>query len=50
MPCLDEAATVGRCVAKARAFLERAGVEGEVLVADNGSRGPPTRRAPSRID
>jgi glycosyltransferase involved in cell wall biosynthesis len=38
MPCLDEAATVGRCVEKARAFLARAGIEGEVLVADNGSR------------
>jgi glycosyltransferase involved in cell wall biosynthesis len=37
MPCLDEAATVGRCVGKARGFLERAGIEGEVLVADNGS-------------
>jgi glycosyltransferase involved in cell wall biosynthesis len=38
MPCLDEAATVGRCVEKAREFLQRAGVDGEVLVADNGSR------------
>ncbi len=37
MPCLDEAATVGRCIARARAFLERAGIAGEVLVADNGS-------------
>ena len=37
MPCLDEAATIGTCVEKARRFLERAGVEGEVLVADNGS-------------
>ena len=37
MPCLDEAATVGTCVAKARAFLARTGVQGEVLVADNGS-------------
>jgi glycosyltransferase involved in cell wall biosynthesis len=37
MPCLDEAATVGVCVQKARAFLQRSGVEGEVLVADNGS-------------
>jgi Glycosyl transferase family 2 len=37
MPCLNEAATVGRCVEKARGFLERAGIEGEVLVADNGS-------------
>lgn len=37
MPCLNEAATVGACVAKARGFLERAGIVGEVLVADNGS-------------
>jgi glycosyltransferase involved in cell wall biosynthesis len=37
MPCLNEAATVGNCIAKARAFLERAGIDGEVLVADNGS-------------
>ena len=37
MPCLNEAATVARCVAKARGFLERAGIAGEVLVADNGS-------------
>jgi glycosyltransferase involved in cell wall biosynthesis len=37
MPCLNEAATVGTCVAKARGFLERAGITGEVLVADNGS-------------
>jgi hypothetical protein len=37
MPCLNEAATVARCVAKARGFLERAGMAGEVLVADNGS-------------
>ena len=38
MPCLDEAATVARCVRKARAFLERGSIAGEVLVADNGSR------------
>ena len=37
MPCLNEAATVGTCVAKARGFLERKGISGEVLVADNGS-------------
>lgn len=37
MPCLNEAATVGRCVEKAKAYLARAGIEGEVLVADNGS-------------
>lgn len=37
MPCLDEAETVATCVRKARAFLERSGTAGEVLVADNGS-------------
>ena len=37
MPCLNEALTVGRCVAKAVACLKRLGVRGEVVVADNGS-------------
>ncbi len=37
MPCLNEAETVGICVDKALAFLRRAGVDGEVLIADNGS-------------
>jgi glycosyltransferase involved in cell wall biosynthesis len=38
MPCLDEAATIGACIAKARSFLARRGVGGEIIVADNGSR------------
>lgn len=37
MPCLNEAETVATCVQKARAFLERSAIAGEVLVADNGS-------------
>jgi glycosyltransferase involved in cell wall biosynthesis len=37
MPCLNEAKTVSQCVQSAREFLERAGIQGEVLVADNGS-------------
>ena len=37
MPCLNEAATVAACVGKARGFLERSGIPGEVVVADNGS-------------
>lgn len=37
MPCLNEAETLGTCIGKALAFLARAGVAGEVLVADNGS-------------
>jgi glycosyltransferase involved in cell wall biosynthesis len=46
MPCLNEAATVAACVGKARGFLSRAGIDGEVLVADNGSSdGSPERAA-----
>ncbi|MFI5210261.1 MAG: glycosyltransferase family 2 protein, partial [Gemmatimonadales bacterium] len=37
MPCLNEAETVGRCVAKARQAMAAAGISGEVVVADNGS-------------
>ena len=36
MPCLNEARTVGVCVAKALASLERMGVHGEIIVADIG--------------
>jgi hypothetical protein len=38
IPCLDEARSVGVCVDKARAAFARAGLRGEVIVADNGSR------------
>ncbi|HWT20055.1 MAG TPA: glycosyltransferase family 2 protein [Variovorax sp.] len=37
MPCLNEAQTLSTCIAKAKEFLARAGISGEVLVADNGS-------------
>lgn len=37
MPCLNEAETLGRCIAKARAFLRLSGVRGEIVIADNGS-------------
>jgi glycosyltransferase involved in cell wall biosynthesis len=37
MPCLNEARTVAQCVKVASAFLQRSGIRGEVLVADNGS-------------
>ncbi len=37
MPCLDEALTVETCIQKARAYLKRRGIAGEILVADNGS-------------
>jgi glycosyltransferase involved in cell wall biosynthesis len=37
MPCLNEAETVATCVRKARQFLGEHHIDGEVLVADNGS-------------
>jgi glycosyltransferase involved in cell wall biosynthesis len=37
MPCLNEAETLAVCIEKARQGLQRAGVQGEVLIADNGS-------------
>jgi hypothetical protein len=37
MPCLNEAETISTCVGKAQSFLARAGIAGEVLIADNGS-------------
>jgi glycosyltransferase involved in cell wall biosynthesis len=37
MPCLNEAETLARCISKARGYLTRSGIDGEVLVADNGS-------------
>jgi glycosyltransferase involved in cell wall biosynthesis len=37
IPCLNEAATIAQCVATAREAMARAGIDGEVLVADNGS-------------
>jgi glycosyltransferase involved in cell wall biosynthesis len=37
MPCLNEAETLGICINKARKFLEKNRVAGEVLIADNGS-------------
>lgn len=37
MPCLDEAETVAACVATAGDWLRSRDIDGEVLVADNGS-------------
>ena len=37
MPCLNEVRTLESCIRKAQGFLERHGVSGEVIVADNGS-------------
>src|SRR6478735_7165470 len=37
IPCLNEARTLGICIRKAQGSLERLGLTGEVIVADNGS-------------
>ncbi|HTV63633.1 MAG TPA: glycosyltransferase family 2 protein [Verrucomicrobiae bacterium] len=37
MPCLNEAETLARCIEKAKIGIQKSGVSGEVLVADNGS-------------
>lgn len=37
MPCLNEAETLETCIRKAQTFLNESGVNGEIVVADNGS-------------
>ena len=37
MPCLNEAETLSTCIGKARKSLHELGIDGEVLIADNGS-------------
>lgn len=37
MPCLNEAQTLPLCIAKAKAFLSSHGIEGEIVIGDNGS-------------
>ncbi len=52
MPCLNEAETLARCIERALAGIERSGVRGEIIVADNGSTdGSPAiaRQAGARV-
>ena len=37
MPCLNEAETLARCIKNAQSGIQRSGVCGEIIVADNGS-------------
>jgi glycosyltransferase involved in cell wall biosynthesis len=39
MPCLNEAETLADCIATAQRGLAEAGVDGEILITDNGSTG-----------
>jgi len=52
LPCRDESRTVAACVRDAAGFLDRRGIEGEVLVVDNGSEdgsGALATRAGARV-
>jgi len=37
MPCLNEAETLAVCIRKARSYLDASGINGEIMIADNGS-------------
>src|SRR5919204_1357093 len=37
MPCLNEADTLATCIRKARTALQEHAIDGEIVVADNGS-------------
>jgi glycosyltransferase involved in cell wall biosynthesis len=37
MPCLNEAETLATCIRKAAGALREEGIEGEIVIADNGS-------------
>ena len=37
MPCLNEVETIAICIEKAHSFMQNNGVEGEVVIGDNGS-------------
>lgn len=52
IPCLNEAETIAECVRRAHAVFREHGIDGEVIVADNGSEdGSPelARRAGARV-
>lgn len=37
MPCLNEGETIGLCIEKAKRFFEHNGINGEIIISDNGS-------------
>jgi len=47
MPCLNEAKTLARCIEKAKAAIKEMKVDGEIIVADNGSADNSVRIAES---
>lgn len=45
IPCLNEEASIATCVTKARRWIERSGLSGEVIIVDNGSQDGSVRQA-----
>lgn len=37
MPCLNEAETIEECIRKAQRYLAANNIDGEIVIADNGS-------------
>ena len=37
MPCLNEEAAIGSCIEKIRRTFDQTGVDGEIVVCDNGT-------------
>ena len=37
MPCLNEVETLGKCIQKAKNYLQSNAIDGEIIIADNGS-------------
>lgn len=37
MPCLNEAETIGKCIERAKRLISDNGIDGEIIVSDNGS-------------
>ncbi len=52
LPCLNEAACIGECVKKIREVFAKEGIDGEIIVSDNGSTdgsGTLAERAGARV-
>ena len=48
MPCRNEAVTIGICIDKALAYMQSAGINGEVVIADNASTDDSAKIATTR--
>jgi len=37
LPCLNESETLAGCISEVRSFFDRSGIQGEIIIGDNGS-------------